>query len=81
MLADLSIRVIAAAAAVVTIVAAAPEAPQAQPSVLIVQHAYDGPVESAGALVRWQYSGGSMLVEWIDTTTDGVFRAGFEVIP
>lgn len=46
--------------------------------VLIVQHGYDGPVEQAGTLVRWQYTGGRMLVEWVDTTADGIFRSGFE---
>lgn len=50
----------------------------AAPDVLLVQHAYDGPIEQAGVLVRYQYTGGHMLVEWADTTTDGIFRSGFE---
>lgn len=79
MLGDLAIRA-AAAAALTALFVAAPDAPRETPQVLIVQHAYPGPVESAGVLNRWQYSGGSMLVEWTDTTTDGVFRSGFEVI-
>lgn len=48
-------------------------------SVLIVQRGYDGPVESAGVVIAWQYTGSSMYLEWADTTTDGVFRNGFEV--
>ena len=46
--------------------------------VLIIQHGYDGTIEQAGVLVRWQYTGGRMLVEWSDTTTDGIFRNDFE---
>lgn len=46
--------------------------------VLIVQHGYDGQIEQAGTLVRWQYTGGRMLVEWVDTTSDGIYRSGFE---
>lgn len=48
------------------------------PDVLIIEHAYDGPRESAGHVVRWQYTGGHMLLEWADTGTDGIFRNGFE---
>lgn len=61
------------AAALLSITASA-----ASPDVLIVQHSYDGPVEQAGTLVRWHYTGGHMLVEWVDTTADGIFRSGFE---
>lgn len=50
----------------------------AQVDLLLVEHTYDGPVERAGVLVHYQYTGGAMLVEWADTTTDGIFRAGFE---
>lgn len=50
----------------------------ASPDVLLIQHGYDGQVEQAGTLVRWQYTGGHMLVEWIDTTTDGIYRNGFD---
>lgn len=46
--------------------------------VLIIQHGYDGTIEQAGVLVRWQYTGGRMLVEWTDTTADGIFHNGFE---
>lgn len=60
---------------------APPTAPAAQPELLLIEHTYDGTVERAGALIRWQYTGGRMLVEWSDTTTDGIFRSGFEVSP
>lgn len=53
----------------------------AAPDVLIVQHTYDGAIEQAGTLVRWQYTGDHMLVEWTDTTTDGIYRNGFEGTP
>lgn len=64
--------------AIALIAKAAPVEIAAQPEVLIVQHGYDGTTEQAGTLIRWQYTGGRMLVEWSDTTTDGVFRNGFE---
>jgi len=46
--------------------------------VLIVQRGYDGAVESAGGVIAWQYTGSSMYLEWADTTSDGMFRNGFE---
>lgn len=60
---------------------APPAAPAAQPELLLVEHAYDGSVERVGALVRLQYTSSRMLIEWVDTTTDGVFRSGFEGSP
>lgn len=50
----------------------------ATPDLLLIQHTYDGQTEQAGTLVAWRYTGGHMLVEWVDTTTDGVFRNGFD---
>lgn len=60
--------------------AASPDVPRetTQVDVLIVQRTYDGPIETAGVVNRWQYTNGTMYLEWTDTTTDGVFRNGFD---
>lgn len=60
-----------------------PAAAEAQngPQVLIIQHAPDGPIEQAGTVVEFRYLGATMLVEWVDTTTDPIFRSGFEAAP
>ncbi len=62
-----------------SIASAAPPPVTQPPMVLIVQHSYSGPIVQAGVLARWQFTGGYMLVEWIDTTADGIYRNGFEV--
>lgn len=76
---------LAGACALIAAAAMASESPaSAAPAyvdLLLVEHTYDGPVERAGVLVRYQFTGAAMLVEWADTTTDGVFRSGFEQAP
>lgn len=54
---------------------------QASPQVLLIQHAPDGPIEQAGTVVEFRYLGATMLVEWVDITTDPIFRNAFETIP
>lgn len=56
-------------------------APAAQAELLLIERTYDGPVERAGVLLNYQYTSGAMLIEWADTTTDGIFRSGFEASP
>lgn len=51
------------------------------PQVLVIFHGYDGPVETAGDLINWQYTRGRMLVEYTDLYADGIFRNGFEAKP
>lgn len=53
----------------------------AGPDVLMIQHAPDGPIEQAGTVIEFRYLGATMLVEWVDTTTDPIFRSGFEAAP
>lgn len=48
------------------------------PDVLLIQHAYDGPIEQAGTVTVFRYLGATMLVEWVDTTTDPIFRNSFD---
>ncbi|MGN6518761.1 MAG: hypothetical protein ACTHK2_04970 [Dokdonella sp.] len=51
------------------------------PDVLIFEHTYDGPRETAGHLAVQWYTGGHLLIEWVDTDADGIFRNSFEVSP
>lgn len=58
-----------------------PDQVHAAPNVLLIQHGPDGPIEQAGTVVVFRYLGATMLVEWVDTTTDPIFRSSFEAIP
>ncbi len=55
-----------------------------RPDVLLVQHAYDGPLEQAARVSAWRYvpigteGAAAMHLDWVDTTTDGIYRGGFE---
>jgi hypothetical protein len=72
-------------AAVAQVLAGAPPAPvPPRPDVMLVQHAYDGPIETAGRVGDWRYvplgteGETAMRLDWVDTTTDGIYRGGFE---
>lgn len=75
--------VLAGLLAMLPAIAATPpaSAPAAQAELLLIERTYDGPVERAGVLLNYQYTSGAMLIEWADTTTDGIFRSGFEASP
>ncbi|GAA0721453.1 hypothetical protein [Dokdonella soli] len=66
----------AAFAGVAFVVSSAPPLPD----VLVIEHTYDGVVQTVGHVTNWQYTGGHMLLEYVPDG-DGIFRNGFEVVP
>ena len=49
-------------------------------TVLTVEHTYDGTIERAGRVIKFQYIGAKMYVEFYDDMADGIFRNGFETV-
>lgn len=67
-----------AAWGLIVLLAVALPAHAQRPQVLIVERTYDGPIERAGDVYAWRYSGGMMYLEFGDASADGIFRSGFE---
>lgn len=48
------------------------------PDLILTEHTYDGPVTRTGKLTFIQYAVPTSRIEWVDTSTDGIFRNGYE---
>jgi len=65
------------AAALFAAFAADAPAQAARIDVLVVEHAYTGPIERTGTLSAWRYDGSAMLLEYAPDG-DGIYRNGFD---